>query len=78
MMCGTTNIIVAAPEVECCGCCSKFHVYFKESMFVKGVVACWVECPNCKGKFVLSYKHDTGKLTKVEPLVSSFQEGDDE
>jgi len=76
----TNDIIVAAPEVECCRCRSKFHVYFKENMFVKGVVACWVECPSCKGKFVLSYEHDDGKLTKVEPLVGSFQdqEGDDE
>jgi hypothetical protein len=72
------DIVVAASEVECCGCSSKFYVYFKEAMLAKGVVACWVTCPEYKGKFVLSYEHDMNKITKVEPLTVSFQRVDDE
>ena len=60
------------PAITCCGCSQAFTLDYTSDWLEAGIVARWISCPHCSGRFVLAYKHSDGKMTTVDPMATSF------
>jgi len=60
------------PTITCLGCRYLFSVRYDSGWFASGAVAHWIECPRCKGKFVISYQHNNDEILSIEEMATSF------